>query len=186
MKYQCYASLHDITSEYFSSPHDLHLHTNYKKNGMTTTLAQLVVMQLYAFVGWMAKFYINNNGDITDSALSLLTKADFNHFNINSTLPPSPITHAAGAARPLSKAILGMSNSQITIINFKKGAKRDLCTYPTFKSEKYYDTFCHSFHITARAQGLGGILNPKFFPSRATPLLNCYSVNSSPSCTLFL
>ena len=39
----------------------------------------------------MAEFYISNNGDSTDSNLSVLTRVDFNHFKINSTLLPSPI-----------------------------------------------------------------------------------------------
>ena len=34
MKYYQYSFLQDIISEYFSSPHDLQLHPNYKKNGM--------------------------------------------------------------------------------------------------------------------------------------------------------
>ena len=125
MKYHQYSSLQDIISGYFSSPHDLCLHTNYKENGMITALPQLVIMRLPAFVGWMAEFYINNNGDITDSNLSILTKADFYHFKTNSALLPSPITHTHGPARSPSMVVLGMSNCQITLINFKKGTKRD-------------------------------------------------------------
>ena len=44
MKYYHYSSFQDIISEYFSSPHDIHLHTNFKKTRVTTTLPQLVVM----------------------------------------------------------------------------------------------------------------------------------------------
>ena len=36
MKYHHYSSLQDNICEYFSSPHDFHLHTNYKKIGVTT------------------------------------------------------------------------------------------------------------------------------------------------------
>ena len=115
----------------------------------------------------MAEFYINNNGEITDSNLSSLTKVDFNLFKINSVLPPSPITHTPGPTRTPSMAILCMANSQITLINFKKGTKRDLSANPTFKSEKYYDTFCCSFHTAARAKGLGDILDPKFLPKHS-------------------
>ena len=114
----------------------------------------------------MAEFYISNNGDITDYDLSLLTKADFDHFKINSDLPPSPITHTPGLTTSPSMAILGMSDSQIALINFKKETKRDLSTYPTFKSEKYYATFYCSFHTTTSAQGVGDILDPKFYPKQ--------------------
>ena len=121
-------------------------------------------MQLQVSVGWIAEFYINNNGDITDSDLSLLSKLDSIHFKINSTLLPSPITHTPGPTRSPSMAIPCMSLSQIALINFKKGSKRDLSVYPTLKSEKYYDTFHHSFHPTTKAQDLGDLLNPKFHP----------------------
>ena len=115
----------------------------------------------------MAEFYINNNGEITESDLFLLTKVDFDHFKINSTLPHSPITHTPGPTRTPSTVILGMSNSQIALINFKKKTKRDLSAHPTFKSEKYYGTFHCSFHATTRAQGLGDILDPKFCPKHS-------------------
>ena len=68
----------------------------------------------------MAEFYIIHNGEITGSDLSLLTRAEFNHYKINSTLMPSPIAHTPGPTRTPSLMILGMSDSQITIINFKK------------------------------------------------------------------
>ena len=43
MKYHHYSSLQDIMSEYFGSPHDMRLHTNYKIIGATNTLPQLVI-----------------------------------------------------------------------------------------------------------------------------------------------
>ena len=43
MKRHHYSTLQDIIREYFSSSHDLHLHTNCKKNGTTTALPQLVI-----------------------------------------------------------------------------------------------------------------------------------------------
>ena len=44
IKYHHYSFLQDIISEYFPSPHDLRLHTNYKKIGVTNMLPQLVIM----------------------------------------------------------------------------------------------------------------------------------------------
>ena len=88
---------------------------------MTTALPQLVITKLQAFVGWMAEFYINNNGDITDSSLLLLTKVDFKHFNhfkINSMLLPSPIT--PGPTRSPVMVISGMSDSQITSLTSRR------------------------------------------------------------------
>ena len=115
-------------------------------------------------VGWIAEFYINSNADTSDSDLSLLTKANFSHYKIHSTLLPSPIAHTPGPTRSPSMAISGISDCQVALLNFKKGTNRDLSAYLTFKSEKYYDTFCHSFHAPARAQGLGNILDSNFCP----------------------
>ena len=119
-----FSSLQDIISEYFSSPHDIRLHTNYKKIGVTNMLPHLVIMQLQAFVGWMAKFFISNKDDITDSNLSLLTRADFSHYKINSTQPSSPVAHTPGPTRSPSMTLLGMFNSQVALLNFKKVTKR--------------------------------------------------------------
>ena len=187
MKYHCSYSLQCIISEYSSSRHDIRVHTNYKKIGVTNMLSQLVVTQLWALVGWMTKFFISNNGDSTDSNLSLLTRVEFNHYQINSTLPPYPIAHTPGPASAPSRALFGMSNSQVSLLIFKKGTKRDLTAYPIFKSEKYYDTFCHSFYKTAKAQGLGEIVSSKchFTLNMEPPLLHYFLIGNSPSCTLF-
>ena len=103
----------------------------------TNTLLQLVIMQLQAFDGWMAEFFISNNGDISDSNLSLLSRVDFNHYKINSTLPPSLIAYTPGPTKSSSTALLFMSDSQVTLLSFKKGTKRDLTAYPIFKSKQY-------------------------------------------------
>ena len=132
----------------------------------------------------MAEFYISNNGDITDSCL-YLPKQILSISKIHSTLPPSPITQTPGPTRSPSTAILGILDSQVTLLNFKKGTKRDSSAYPTFKSEKYYDTFCCSFHPTQGHKALGTFSTPNSIPNTVTPLLNCFLVSSSPSCTLF-
>ena len=80
---------------------------------------------------------------------------------------PSPITHTSGPTRSPSTAISGISDSQVTLLSFKKGTKRDLSAYPTFKNEKYYDTFHCSSHATARVQGLGEILDPRIHPKHS-------------------
>ena len=115
----------------------------------------------------MAEFYINKNGDITHSNLYLLAKADFNYYKIHSTLLPSLITHTPGPTRSLFTVVSGMSNSHVTLLNCKKGTKRDLSAYLTCRSEKYNDSSHHSFHATTRAQGLGDILDPKGTPTTA-------------------
>ena len=128
----------------------------------------------------MAKFFISNNGHISYSNLSLLTRADFNHYKINSTLPHSPSTNTPSTARTPSTTVLVMSDSQIALLNFKNGTKRDLTGYPIFKSKKYYDTICHSFYVTAKAQGLGNIVNSTFHP-KTWQLLCSTAINEQQS-----
>ena len=112
----------------------------------------------------MTEVYIINNGDI-DSDLSLLTMADCNHYKIHPTLLHSPIANTP--KRSSSMVASAMLDSQVTLLNFMNGTKRDLSAYPTFKSENYYNSFCHSFHATPRVQGLGDIVNPKFHPKQS-------------------
>ena len=148
---------------------------------MTTTLPQLVVRQLPAFVGWMAEFYISNNDERTDSNLSLFTKADFDHFKISSTLLPSPIAHTPGPARTPSTAVLSTSDSQITLINFKKEPRG---IYLCIPHSRVRSTMTPSIAHSTLPQGhkaLGTFSTPYSIPSIAGPLLNCFSVSNSPS-----
>ena len=133
----------------------------------------------------MVQFFISNNGEITDSNLSLVTRVNFNHYKINSTLPPSPIARTPGPTRSPSMALSGMSDSQISLNNFKKGTKRDLSAYPIFKSEEYYDTFHCSFYPTTKAQDMGTLSTPSFTPSTVTHLLNYFLMSNNHSCTPF-
>ena len=117
--------------------------------------------------GWLSSTSANN-GYITDSSLSLFNKVDVNHYKIHCTLPPSPIAHTPSMVISAPSMVnSGMSDSQVTLLNIKKGTKRDLSAYHSFKSEKYFDTFHHAFHATTRAQGLGDILDSKFYPKHS-------------------
>ena len=105
----------------------------------------------------MTEFFISNNGDTSHSDLSLLTKVA---FTITRSIPlfhllQSPILLVLQDHHPWQFLACWTH-----LLNFKKGTKRDLPVYPTFKNE-YYNTFCHSFHATTRAQGLRDILIPK-------------------------
>ena len=147
---------------------------------MTTVLPQLVVMWFQAFVGWMAEFYINSNGEITDSNLSVVIKVGFNHFKIISMLLPSPIAQTPGPTRSPSMAISGMSDSQVTLINSKRGTKR---IYLCIPHSRVRSTTTPSIAPSALLQGhkaLGTFSTPNFVPSIVTLLINCSSVSSSP------
>ena len=53
-----------------------------------------------------------------------------------------------------------MSESQLALDNFKKGTKRDVTAFPTFKNEKYYDSLHCAFCGTTKAQEVGNITGP--------------------------
>ena len=78
------------------------------------------------------------------------------HFQTPSKVG-SPIT-------PRSTVSSEASESYITLTNFKKGIKRDASAYPTFKNERYYNTFIRHFKATAKAQGLNSLMDPNFTP----------------------
>ena len=65
---------------------------------------------------------------------------------------------------PRSTVSSQASESYITLINFKKGIKRDASAYPIFKNERYYNTFIRHFKATANAQGLNSLMDPNFTP----------------------
>ena len=56
------------------------------------------------------------------------------------------------------------SESYVTLINFKKGIKRDASACPIFKNERYYNTFICHLKATAKAQGLNSLMDPNFTP----------------------
>ena len=65
---------------------------------------------------------------------------------------------------PRSTVSSEVSESYITLTNFKKGIKRDASAYPIFKNERYYNTFIRHFKATAKAQGLNSLMDPNFTP----------------------
>ena len=75
--------------------------------------------------------------------------------------PPSKL---GSPTTPRSIVSSEASESYITLMNFKKGIKRDASAYPIFKNERYYNTFIHHFKATAKAQGLNSLMDPNFTP----------------------
>ena len=47
---------------------------------------------------------------------------------------------------------------------FKKGIKRDITAFTTFKDKKLWNQGYRSFTAIADAQGLGNVLNPRYKP----------------------
>ena len=75
-----------------------------------------------------------------------------------------PSSKLGSPATPRSMATSQVSESYITLINFKKGIKRDASAYPILKNERYYNTFICHFKATAKAQGLNTLMDPNFTP----------------------
>ena len=86
------------------------------------------------------------------------------------TTPPEEEIHFQRPSKlgspttPRSNVSSEASESYTTLINFKKGVKRDGSAYPIFKNERYYNTFICHFKATAKAQGLNSLMDPNFTP----------------------
>ena len=48
---------------------------------------------------------------------------------------------------------------------FKKGIKRDMNAFKPFREKKYWNQWYRGFQATAKAQGLGNVLDPKYQPT---------------------
>ena len=81
-----------------------------------------------------------------------------NEITTSSPSPPPSVTAADPRAPPSTPSF------STQLLNFKRGIKRDISSYPTLKDEKYYESFKRSVLVTARAHDCEEILQPTFRP----------------------
>ena len=55
-----------------------------------------------------------------------------------------------------------MSNQ--ILVSFRKGIKREEPSYPTFKDERYFDSFSRSLYVTAKSHECDEVLDPEYTP----------------------
>ena len=112
--------------------------------------------------------HLSVSSDATDHALEPdnflhTTFHQFMSWKLNeiTTSSPSPLPSVT-ASNPRAAPSTPSCSSQL--LNFKRGIKRDISAYPTFKDEKYYESFKRSVLVTARAYDCEEILQPTFRP----------------------
>ena len=128
--------------------------------------------------GWLSS-------TLTTMVKLLALKADFNHFKINSTLLPSPITQTLCPTRSPFMVISGMSDSKSPSSPSRREPRE---IYLDIPHSRVRSTTTPSITPSTLLQGhktLSTFSTTNSVPSTVTPLFNCFSVSSSPSCTLF-
>ena len=58
----------------------------------------------------------------------------------------------------------GYSPAAIELMGFKKGIKREIAAYPSFKDERYFDGFKRSLLIVAKTHECNDVLDPNYTP----------------------
>ena len=87
----------------------------------------------------------------------------FMSWKLNEITTSSPsLPLSATPSDPRAAPLPPSCSSQL--LNFKRGIKRDISTYPTLKDEKYYESFKRSVLVTARAHDCEEILQPTYRP----------------------
>ena len=110
MKHHHYSSLQDVICESFSSPHDIRLHTNYKKIGLPTHYHNLLSSDsrllldgrlIYSSVTMVILLILTSLYSLEQS---LITTRSTPLYHLLQSLTPGP-------TRSPSMTLLGMSNS---------------------------------------------------------------------------
>ena len=68
---------------------------------------------------------------------------------------------------------------------FQEGNQERFICLSYKKNETYYDTSATPSTPPQGHKASGMLSTPNFIPNTVTPLLNCFLMSSSPSCTLF-
>ena len=101
---------------------------------------------------------------IKDESVFLTLTPDIlsSHRRTSVTFPaPATLTAVSGVTAPSSAK---PSSALSAADEFKKGIKRDITAFTTFKDKKSWNQWYRSFTAIADAQGLGNVLNPSYKP----------------------
>ena len=101
---------------------------------------------------------------IKDESVFLTMTPDIlsSHQRTSATFPaPTTPTAVSGVTAPSSAK---PSSALSTADEFKKGIKRDITAFTTFKDKKSWNQWYRSSTAIADAQGLGNVLNPSYKP----------------------
>jgi len=106
---------------------------------------------------------------LTPAVLDTLNVDEFDIFRISNSNVIMP-TVPAPPVRPSSNT--GTNNSHSSqlaeeereLADFKRGIKRDMAVFPTLVNDSSFDSYWRALNATAKAQGLGNVLDQHFNP----------------------
>jgi len=138
-------------------------YTSINDNGDTESLplpgAKLAMIR--AFIHFVRyKHSIGEPIDVSDCRT--IDKDEFNAYRVSSHFRPESSPSAVSTAASTTTSHAHQSD---TLKDWQKGVKRDLSQFPTIRDVKDWDKFQLEFESTAKAQGVGDVLNPNYQPT---------------------
>ena len=168
MKHRGIPNVHEIIAQNFRKPHALEDDLQFIKKGESCYIQSNVMISLSLIITYIKHLRYSAKTKYFGSFFYIqIDPQDYDEWR---TTPPEEEVHFQTPSKfgspttPKSIATSETSESYITLTNFKKGIKRDASAYPTFKNERYYNTFIRHFKATAKAQGLNSLMDPNFTP----------------------
>ena len=161
-------NVHEVIAQNFRKPHALEDNLKFITQGKTCYIQSNVMISLSLMISYIKHCQYSAKSKYFGPFYYIqIDPQDYDEWR---TSPPEEEIHFQTPSKfgspttPRSTVSSEASESYITLTNFKKGIKRDASAYPTFKNERYYNTFIRHFKATAKAQGLNSLMDPNFTP----------------------
>ena len=168
MEYQGIPNVHEIIAQNFRKPHSLEDNLKFITQGITCYIQSNVMISLSLMISYIKHCQYSAKSKYFGPFYYI--QIDPQYYDEWRTTPPEEEIHFQTPSKlgypttPRSNISSEASESYTTLLNFKKGIKRDASAYPIFKNERYYNTFICHFKATAKAQGLNSLMDPNFTP----------------------
>ena len=168
MKHRGIPNVHEVIAQNFRKPHALEDDLQFIREDKPCYIQSNVMISLSLMITYIK--HLRYSAKTKYFGPFYYIQIDPQDYDEWRTTPPEEEVHfqtpskLGSPATPRSMATSVVSESYITLSNFKKGMKRDASAYPIFKNERYYNTFIRHFKATAKAQGLNSLMDPNFTP----------------------
>ena len=168
MKHRGIPNVHEVIAQNFRKPHALEDDLQFIREDKPCNIQSNVMISLSLMITYIK--HLRYSAKTKYFGPFYYIQIDPQDYDEWRTTPPEEEVHfqapskLGSPATPRSMATSVVSESYITLSNFKKGIKRDASAYPIFKNERYYNTFIRHFKATAKAQGLNSLMDPNFTP----------------------
>ena len=161
-------NVYEAIVQNFRKPHALEDNLKFITQGQTCYIQTNVMISLSLMISYIK--HRQNSAKRKYFGPFYYIQIDPHDYDEWRTSPPEEEIHFQTPSKfgspttPRSTVSSEPSESYITLTYFKKGIKSDASAYPTFKNERYYNTFIHHLKATAKAQGLNSLMDPNFTP----------------------